>query len=128
MADTFSFFEPATWPAFAPYNLSQDILRGWSLLTINENNSSAPDVERRVVATESYGRQLGKLTDAVAVLITNSGKSDPAFIELLDLRDRVERAKADAKTERLKRLAEDLKALKEQDLHAFETLVGSLRP
>ena len=128
MADTFSFFEPATWPAFAPYNLSQDILRGWSFLTVNENNSSAPDVERRVVATESYGRQLGKLTDAVAVLIKDSGKTDPAFTELLDLRGRIEKAKADAKTERLKRLAEDLKALKDQDPAAFDALVGSLKP
>lgn len=128
MADTFSFFEPATWPAFAPYNLSQDILRGWSFLTVNENNSSAPDVERRVVATESYGRQLGKLTDAVAVLIADSGKTDPAFTELLELRDRVEKAKAEAKAERLKRLADDLKALKDQDLQAFEALVSGLKP
>ncbi len=127
MADgSFSVFDPSTWPALAPYYLSQDILRGWSFLTINENNSSAPDTERRIVAQDSYGKQLGKVTDAVADLIAQSGKSTPAFTDLLELRDRVESAKAQSKADRLKRLADDLKALKAADPEAFKALVDGV--
>ena len=127
MADSsFSFLDPSTWPTLAPYYLSQDILRGWSFLTINENNSSAPDTERRIIAQDSYGKQLGKVTDAVADLITQSGKETPAFTELLDLRDRVEAAKTQAQADRLKRLADDLKALKAADPEAFKALVDGV--
>ena len=127
MADgSFSFLDPSTWPSMAPYYLSQDILRGWSFLTINETNSSAPDAERRIVAQDSYGKQLGKITDAVADLIAQSGKTTPAFTDLLDLRDRVEAAKDGAKAERLKRLSDDLKALKASDPQAFKDLISGV--
>lgn len=126
MPESFSLFEPSTWPALAPYYLSQDILRGWSFLTINENNSSAPDTERRIVAQESYGKQLGKLTDAVAELIALSGTTSPAFTEVIDLKARVDAAKAAAKSDRLKRLADDLKALKDSDPAAFKALVDGV--
>jgi hypothetical protein len=110
------------WFPFGPETLTQPILPGWSF-TLNEVNSSAPDTERRIVAQESYGRQLGKLTDAVAVLIERAGKGDPAFTELLELKARVEKAKEEAKADRLKRLGDDLRDLKSQDPAAFKRLV-----
>jgi hypothetical protein len=113
------------WFPFAPENLTQPILPGWSF-TLNEVNSSAPDTERRIVAQESYGRQLGKLTDAVAVLIERAGKGDPAFTELLELKARVEQAKAEARTDRLKRLGDDLRDLKAQDPAAFKALIAGV--
>ncbi len=113
------------WFPFAPETFTQPILPGWSF-TLNEGNSSAPDTERRIVAQESYGRQLGKLTDAVAVLIERAGKGDPAFTDLLELKARVEKAKTEAKADRLKRLSKDLQDLKTDDPDAFKTLMRGL--
>jgi len=54
----------------APQALNQPINPGWSFgnITVNNVNSSAPDVERDVVSRHSYGRQIGRLMDAVAAL------------------------------------------------------------
>ncbi|MEI9905345.1 MAG: hypothetical protein WDN06_16380 [Asticcacaulis sp.] len=76
MAESFSFFDPSSWPALAPYYLSQNILSGLSLITVNETNSPAPDAERRIVSEVSYGRQIGKLLDAVVELIPETEKNE----------------------------------------------------
>ena len=52
----------------APQFLSQPINPGWTLgsvINITENNSSAPDTEREVLSHHSYGRQLGRIIDAL---------------------------------------------------------------
>ncbi len=126
MPASFNPMDPTSWPAFAPYYLTQDILRGWSFITVNENNSSAPDTERRVTARDSYGRQLGKLMDAVEVLIARSGGDDPAFADLAALKARIDEAKAEAKADRLARLARDLADLKTANPDAFKALIASV--
>ncbi|HVZ30000.1 MAG TPA: hypothetical protein VG839_06370 [Asticcacaulis sp.] len=113
------------WFPFASETFSQPILPNWSF-NLNEINSSAPDTERRIVAQESYGRQLGKLTDAVAALIKLSGKDDEAFTELLALKKRVEKAKEEATADRLSRLSDDLRDLKKQDPDAFKRLLDGV--
>ena len=65
--------DPAAWmrswtQAFAPQNLVQPILPGWTL-NVNAFNSSAPQTEAEVLQKHSYGRQLGRIADALAVLI-----------------------------------------------------------
>ena len=59
-----------TTMALAPQKLWQSINGGWSFgnIIVNENNSSAPQTEQAIVAQESYGRQIGKLLDAVDTL------------------------------------------------------------
>ncbi len=47
---------------------------------------------------------------------------------MLALQKQVEDAKADAKQERLKRLAADLAELKKQDPKAFEALLAGVTP
>jgi hypothetical protein len=62
----------------APRNLVQPILPGWvfgSVTNITEQNSSAPDTEREIIAAQSYGRQLGRVMDALAILIADLPKA-----------------------------------------------------
>ena len=56
---------------FAPDQLWQPINPGWSFgnLIVNNNNSSAPNVEHAVLNRHSYGRQIGRLLDVVEVLV-----------------------------------------------------------
>jgi hypothetical protein len=89
MSSDFQLSNPPTWdwPSWmkgsmpnpldvfaAPRNLVQPILPGWvfgSVTNVTEQNSSAPDTEREIVAGQSYGRQLGRVMDALAVLIAD---------------------------------------------------------
>ena len=48
----------------APTNLAQPILSGWSL---NINNFTAPQTEVNVLAKHSYGRQIGRISDALCM-------------------------------------------------------------
>ncbi|MGY8662408.1 hypothetical protein Q3C01_08575 [Bradyrhizobium sp. UFLA05-109] len=61
----------------APRNFVQPILPGWvfgRVTNITEQNSSAPDTEREIVAVQSYGHQLGRVMDAVAILVADLPK------------------------------------------------------
>ena len=121
----FSWFDPSTWPT---NTFSQSILPGWSLMTVNETNSSDPATEQRVVAGNSYGRQIGRMMDVVEELV----KANPAVaktragVEFEKLRESVQTAKDDAKTDRLKKLMTDLKALKTNDPKAFKALIDEI--
>ncbi len=124
----FSWFDPTTWPSMAPGTLNQPILPGWSFMTVNEGNSSDPAAEQRIVAGNSYGRQIGRMMDVVEELVkrdpevakTDAGKAFEA------LRKDVEAAKDDARADRLKKLMADLKALKTADPQAFKALIDEV--
>jgi hypothetical protein len=113
---------PFFWPmppmplAAATENLSQSILPGWNFgpITINDQNSGSPSAELEIVAAASYGRQLGKLMDAVCLLIERDGHNDdadlpPPLADLLALRDRVEAIKTDTAKRRVQQVARDLR-------------------
>jgi hypothetical protein len=62
---------PYLWPfsLFAPGNLNQPILPGWSFGNISVNYAGNASIEKDVVEkVASYGKQLGILTDAVLKL------------------------------------------------------------
>jgi hypothetical protein len=109
----------------------QPILPGWTFgnLVVNETNSSAPATEAAIVAQESYGRQLGKLTDAVFALIERQGGPDgvDALEELVELRQHIEDIKAATVTDHLKRVEQDLAHLKTHDKGAYKAAVRTLR-
>lgn len=117
---------PATSGAFV-----QPILPGWTFgnLVVNDTNSSAPATEAAIVARESYGRQLGKLMDAVFVLIERQGGPDgvEAFTDLVELRERIQAIKAATVTDHLKAVAQDLEHLKTHDKAAYKATVKTLR-
>jgi hypothetical protein len=126
-----SFPFPWLWPQ-TPTSFEQPILPGWSFgnVVVNQQNSSAPATELDIVARQSYGRQIGKLVDAVAALIAERGpKQQPkALAELVALRERVEQIKTDSAKHHLEQLRRDLARLKDADPAAYATEVAALRP
>ena len=116
--------------ALAPNQLSQPILSGWSLISVTEQNSSRPETERAIVAEESYGRQIGRLMEAVTALIAERPAGAPkteAFTALEELSTRIEKIKCDAAEKRVDRLREDLAALKAARPEAYAARVAELR-
>ena len=124
----FSWLDPTTWPTMAPNALTQSILPGWSFMTVNENNSTDPATEQRVLAGNSYGRQIGRMMDVVELLVqSNPSVAGTKAAEAFEaLRKEVQDAKDDSKTARLKKLMADLKALKEDDPEAFKALIDGV--
>jgi hypothetical protein len=108
------WWNPQAW---APQTLSQPILPGWSFgnITVNEQNSRSPQTEHAIVAEHSYGRQLGRLTDALVALIEERPKGlagNKAFDDLLALRASIDAIKARSAAGRVERLEADLERLK----------------
>lgn len=129
-------FDPRTWFPFlqwptASTSLVQPILPGWSFgdTIVNEKNSSSPETEAQIVAKASYGRQIGRLLDAVYELIERQDKDVDvyAFEQLRELRDEVEKIKKKELRRRTRKLAKDFERLKKEDRDAYEQLAGELR-
>ena len=120
-------------PFAAPRNLEQPILPGWvfgDVTNITEQNSSAPETERAIVASQSYGRQLGRMMDVLALLIAHVPKEErhaKAFEEFDKLRKDIDDIKAKAAIRRLDRMADDLAALKAAKPAEYERIAAKLR-
>ena len=87
--------QPYMWPfsLFAPGNLTQPILPGWSFGNVNVNYAGNPDIEKDVVEkVASYGKQLGIITDAVLAL-ADGKKADKAVVRLKEIAARIEKLK-----------------------------------
>jgi hypothetical protein len=114
-------------------SVDQPINPGWTfgnVISIDEHNSSAPDTERNIVAAESYGRQLGRIMDAVAELIAArpfSAQKSPALIEFIALRDKIDKIKTQSAANRLDRIAADLATVKNGDVSEYQRLAKKLR-
>ena len=120
------------FPSLAPQTLNQPIGSGWifaNSVSVTEQNSSAPDTERRIVAEESYGRQIGQLMDAVSALIAERGGAGKveAYNKLEELRLKVEAIKTAAAKQRLDDLRRDLETLKQGDPEAYDRQVAALK-
>lgn len=117
----------------APQNLVQPILPGWvfgSVTNITEQNSSAPDTEREILAAHSYGRQLGRVTDVLAVLIARvptEEQENEAFKAFTELRDEIAEIKEKATARRLDRIVADLTTLRDTKPEEFERIAATLR-
>jgi hypothetical protein len=122
--DTPRFPSPAewlrTWQAMwriAPDNLAQSILQGWTL-NINSNNSTAPQTEVEVVARHSYGRQIGRMSDALELLIKEHHGETPkdnGFSDFLKMKREIDQVKRDAAAARVERIVKDLALLEAQE-------------
>lgn len=121
-----------TWQAMwriAPDNLAQSILQGWTL-NINSNNSTAPQTEVEVVAKHSYGRQLGRMSDALELLIVERhGRTpeDKRLADFLTMKQEIDKVKQDAAAARVERIVKDLALLKAQDQEQYVRLRDALR-
>jgi len=118
------------WPGFnwAPQRLVQPINPGWSF-TVNNINSTAPQVEHDVLARHSYGRQIGRLTDAVCALADALPKveSDPRIEAFRELARDVAQIKQQGSAQRIERLREELEELKRNDPQAWRRLADLWR-
>ena len=130
-----SLFDPRNWAALAPLappSVSQPILPGWTfgnVITVTENNSRSPQTEQAIVAEHSYGRQLGRVTEALAALIEERPQGLPgkkSFDELLELRDSIDSIKLRAAQSRLERLESDLARLKAESPQDYRRIVSAL--
>jgi hypothetical protein len=113
----------------APDNLVQPILPGWTF-NINSNNSTAPQTEVDVVAKHSYGRQIGRVSDALELLIEERhGKTpkDKRFSDFLTMKHEIDNVKQDAAARRIERIVGDLALLKAQDEEQYLRLRDALR-
>jgi hypothetical protein len=117
----------------APQNLVQPILPGWvfgSVTNITEQNSSAPDTEREILAAHSYGRQLGRVMDALAVVITHlpiKDQESAAVKGFTKIRGEINEIKEKAAARRLDRIVADLTTLRETKPEEFKRIAATLR-
>jgi hypothetical protein len=132
-----SLFDPRTWtapfaPPFAPQALSQPILPGWSfgnVISVTEQNSGSPQTERDIVAEHSYGRQLGRLTEALAALIEERPPGLPpktSFDDLMALRASIDAIKLRGAQSRLQRLESDLATLKAEAPEDYRRIAAAI--
>lgn len=112
-------FDPVSWMKqwsaamqLAPSTLVQPILPGWTV-NVNSHNSSAPQTEAEILEEHSYGRQLGRIADALAVLVRDlpDVEGEP-FGKFLEMKDRIDAIKAGNAEARVRRLLADLDLLK----------------
>lgn len=105
---------------------NEPILPGWTI-NVDSFNSASPETERDVLKVASYGRQIGRLADAVAELVKrDAGPSCEAFEELQELRDEVDAVKERARAKRVVRMTGDLVALKASDPKQFARVKAAL--
>lgn len=143
LAGPWSVNTPAQWwaswarmwpelPMEAPRNLNQPILGGWTIgpvITVNDTNSSSPRTEADVVAHHSYGRQLGRLADAVSALIEErplDAPSDERLTAFTDMTREIEAVKLDAAAARTDQLLRDLAQLKDTRPETYHRLRSEL--
>ncbi|HET7525129.1 MAG TPA: hypothetical protein VFK10_04235 [Burkholderiaceae bacterium] len=104
--------------ALVPQSLTQPINPGWTfgnLIQVTEQNSSAPDTESQIVSRHSYGRQIGRLMDAVELLlerVDDAARSDARAQDFIALQRDVQAIKQAQAAAHLRRLRDELVALR----------------
>lgn len=104
------FWRP--WLQLAPSSLVQPIS-----VSINSNNSTAPQTEMAVLSKHSYGRQLGRISDALHALIFEKRKQLPTegpLFEFMEMWEEIERVKRDSAESRVEQFVSDLRGLKDK--------------
>jgi hypothetical protein len=133
---TWAGIDPAEWIRswqtawrLAPDALVQPILPGWTF-NINSNNSSSPQTEMDVVAKHSYGRQIGRMADALeALIVEQHGKkpTDERYADFLQMKREVDQVKEAGAAARVERFKKDLELLKAKNQPEYERLRDALR-
>lgn len=128
-------WDPTSWlkqwsaaMQLAPNTLVQPILPGWTL-NVNAFNSSAPQTEAEVVSKHSYGRQLGRISDALEVLVQarDPKAADERFDDFRAMKGEIDAIKAGNAEARVARLLADLDLLKVLDPDAHARLKDELK-
>lgn len=105
---------------------SQSVLPNWNfgtVVNVTEQNSAAPATEAAILQTYSYGRQLGRIADALQVLIDERrGPRNRDLDTFVDMKQRIDLTKDGMADTRLRQFREDLTHLRERDGAAFAVL------
>ena len=133
---SWSGIDPAEWLRTwqtvwrgAPDNLVQPILPGWTF-NINSANSTSPQTEAEVVARHSYGRQIGRMADALELLLVERyGKAseDKQVADFLNMKREIDQVKQHAAAARIEQITKDLAFLKTRDEGQYARLRDALR-
>jgi hypothetical protein len=107
---------------------NQPILPGWTF-NIDSNNSSSPRTEADVVSQFSYGKQLGKISDALAWIIArrDDAASSAVLSEFTTMKNEIDLVKLRSAQRRLEQVARDLATLKQEDPREFKRVASVLR-
>jgi hypothetical protein len=139
---------PWTWPLGG--DVTQWIRTSWikslsdqtGFININNVRAGDPEVERRIIEdVASYGRQLGRIMEALDVVIGHlrlgertdlTADERHALQDFSDLVRQVQMLKGDTSPPRLTvaeldRMLDDLQALKHQDRPAYQRIAARLR-
>ena len=117
------------WFPWLPQSVDERFNNGWTFgnIYVTQANSRSPEAEREIVGRYSYGRQLGRLTDAVVALAAKAGASNDANVKpLIEMAAQVNAIKETARKRRAAELLEELKAIKRADPKAWAALVKSV--
>jgi hypothetical protein len=117
---------------WAPRRLDQPILPAWQFgnVVINYDNSSSPEAEREIVSAQSYGRQIGRLMDAVCVLIAkqeNETEGAKALDDLVKLHAQIKDIKLRVAERKIESLRNDLELLKNNRRKEYCTMIEKLK-
>jgi hypothetical protein len=121
------FWRP--WMPTGPGTFVQPILPGWTL-NLNSNNSTAPQTEVDVVAKHSYGRQIGRISDALRALLLEQYGSLPKtgpLAEFVSMWEEIEAVKTESARARLEQIGSDLARLKDSNPAEYRRVRDGLR-
>lgn len=107
----------------APRSLDQSILP-WTFagLVVNNENSGDPATEQAIVSENSYGRQLGRISDALAFLIDElpeEEKKNKAIEPFVKMKTQIDEIKREKEAARFDQVLSDLGDLRQRDEKAF---------
>ncbi len=117
----------------APQSLTQPINPGWTfgnLIQVTEANSTAPDTEQEIVRRHSYGRQIGRVMDAVDLLLEKADaktRADERAKDFEQLQRDVQAIKREQAAARVRRLRDELLTLKREHPDEWRALRALLQ-
>jgi hypothetical protein len=126
----YSAFRPLFALYAAPKSLNEPILP-WTFagVVVNENNSGDPATEQAVVSKDSYGRQLGRISDALASLIdklSDEEKQDQAIHAFSEMKVQIDKIKRERESTRFDKVLSDLDELRRHDATTFNERLGRI--
>lgn len=114
-----------------PRTFEQPIQPGWTIAgtVINETNSGDPAMEHAIVGKQSYGRQIGRMADALAVLIEEAKptvRRNDAITAFTEMKDKIDKIKRETEDARFKKVLADLEALQKNDNETFQKRIRQI--
>ena len=113
----FSFFWPLSGDVTQAWTTWARLMGQWGLININVGGDSTPDpvLERRIVdEVASYGRQLGRISEALEALIEATVTEDTADGQRLD-RGKLKRDEQIAALLEFRKMLKQIEALKKAE-------------